>query len=297
MNVAPSRRRRSSDFAELMRSVDDPLLNPRADPICGDPVLLQRVTVADGYRLVLPRLSIDGDAIRGPDLVLTPVPPPDRAGFVVEDRESLPQLVGKFRCVLGHPVLLHQREHARLDRRERRLQANDGASFFFALDLLVRVAVHEEREQRAIGTARGLDDVRDVALVVRLIHVLELLAREGLVLREVEVAAVVHALDLRESQGAAEVEMDVRRGTRVVRQLFLFLVVVAQAIRREAEPLVPVHPPGAPLLEPLHVAARLDEELHLHLLELARAKNEISRRNLVAKRLADLRDPEGNALT
>src|SRR5687767_12984391 len=37
---------------------------------------------------------------------------------------------------------------------------------------------------------------------------------------------------------------------------------------------------------------RLDEVFHLHLLKLARAQNEIARRDLVAKRLTDLRDPK-----
>ena len=37
---------------------------------------------------------------------------------------------------------------------------------------------------------------------------------------------------------------------------------------------------------------RRHEELHLHLLELARAEDEVARRDLVAEGLADLRDPE-----
>ena len=41
---------------------------------------------------------------------------------------------------------------------------------------------------------------------------------------------------------------------------------------------------------------RRDEELHLHLLELARAEDEVSGRDLVAEGLADLRDPERRAL-
>src|SRR3569832_909937 len=36
------------------------------------------------------------------------------------------------------------------------------------------------------------------------------------------------------------------------------------------------------------------EELHLHLLELARAEGEVARRDLVAKALARLGDPEGD---
>src|SRR5574341_885298 len=41
------------------------------------------------------------------------------------------------------------------------------------------------------------------------------------------------------------------------------------------------------------VFAGFDEVLHLHLFELARAKDEVTGRHFVAKRFADLRDPEG----
>jgi hypothetical protein len=47
---------------------------------------------------------------------------------------------------------------------------------------------------------------------------------------------------------------------------------------------------------PLLVGAGLDEELHLHLLELAGAEDEVARRDLVAERLADLPDPERDLL-
>ena len=47
-----------------------------------------------------------------------------------------------------------------------------------------------------------------------------------------------------------------------------------------------------PVLVPLLVGAGLDEELHLHLLELAGAEDEVARRDLVAEALADLRDAE-----
>src|SRR6185503_4877128 len=60
---------------------------------------------------------------------------------------------------------------------------------------------------------------------------------------------------------------------------------------------MPLHPLGLPVLEVLFVGARLDEELHLHLLELPRPENEVSGRDLVAERLADLRDPERDLLS
>src|SRR5579885_3811907 len=42
------------------------------------------------------------------------------------------------------------------------------------------------------------------------------------------------------------------------------------------------------------VFAGADEVFHLHLLELARAEDEVAGRDLVAERLTDLRDAEGN---
>src|SRR6185437_7193628 len=71
---------------------------------------------------------------------------------------------------------------------------------------------------------------------------------------------------------------------------------VAQPFGREAIVSMPVHAPAFPFVEPVHVRARFDEELHLHLFELARAKNEVPRRDLVTERLADLRDAERYAL-
>ena len=48
-----------------------------------------------------------------------------------------------------------------------------------------------------------------------------------------------------------------------------------------------------PVCEPLLGLGRRDEVLHLHLLELERPEDEVAGRDLVAERLADLRDPEG----
>jgi len=50
---------------------------------------------------------------------------------------------------------------------------------------------------------------------------------------------------------------------------------------------------GAPVVEPLQIAAGLAEELKLHLLELAYAENEVARGDLVAETLAYLTYAEG----
>src|SRR5439155_6673 len=70
----------------------------------------------------------------------------------------------------------------------------------------------------------------------------------------------------------------------------------AQLLRPDAQTPQPLHPLLTPELEPLEVRARLDEELHLHLLELARAEDEVPGRDLVTERLPDLRDAEGDLL-
>src|SRR5664279_5033598 len=68
-----------------------------------------------------------------------------------------------------------------------------------------------------IGAGRGLDDVREVAAVVLLVVVAEVLTGEGAVLREVVVAAVGDALELAPAPRVHE--LDVRRAGRIVRQL------------------------------------------------------------------------------
>ena len=47
-----------------------------------------------------------------------------------------------------------------------------------------------------------------------------------------------------------------------------------------------------PFLEPLHLLARTNEELHLHLLELAHTEDELTGNDLVTERLTDLGDTE-----
>ncbi len=71
-------------------------------------------------------------------------------------------------------------------------------------------------------------------------------------------------------------------------------VVAAQPelVRAHPEVEVPPLPLVEPVLEPLLGVVGVAEELELHLLELAGAEDEVARRDLVAKRLADLGDAE-----
>src|SRR4051794_7364808 len=110
------------------------------------------------------------------------------------------------------------------------------------------------------------------------------------VLAQVEVAAIRDAFQF----GPADREevLDVARPARVVRELVRIVRTDAQVRLAQPEVEIPPSPRVDPELEPLLRFRRRDEELHLHLLELARAEEEVPRRDLVAEALADLRDPE-----
>ena len=156
------------------------------------------------------------------------------------------------------------------------------------------VGVAQQRQHRPAEARGGLDHVRDVALAGLRVLPLELLARELRVLGEVEVAAVGDALEL--APGAGVEVLDVARPGGVVRELLLGVRPQAQVLAPDAQPRVPVQALLAPVLVPLLGLVGRDEELHLHLLELERAEDEVRGRDLVAERLADLRDAERRLL-
>ena len=163
-------------------------------------------------------------------------------------------------------------------------------------DLLLVVGVDEEGERRAVGARRRLDDVRDVALLGLRVEVLELLAGERRVLREVEVAAVGDALEL----GPADREQVLDVGGAASSSATSSSGSCSRSCRWSARSPSSTYQSKRALLPRRRTTrARVvgrDEELHLHLLELARAEDEVARRDLVAKRLADLRDAERRLL-
>ena len=99
-----------------------------------------------------------------------------------------------------------------------------------ALDLLLAVRVHEHRERRAVGADRRLDDVRHVALVLSAGRSTRASCPSTPGGGSRSKSAVVDALDLLEAERAAEVELDVERGARVVRELAPGVLVEAQPL-------------------------------------------------------------------
>jgi hypothetical protein len=154
-------------------------------------------------------------------------------------------------------------------------------------DLLV-VSIDEERERGPVGPGGGLDHVRYVPLVVP--DPLELRAGVLGVLGKVEVAAIRDPLELRPAD--REEILEVARAARVVGKLLLRVRAHPKMALSQAEVEVPTAPLVDPVAIPLLCVGRRDEELHLHLLELARPEEEVPRRDLVPEALADLRDPE-----
>ena len=108
---------------------------------------------------------------------------------------------------------------------------------------------------------------------------------------EVEVAAVRDPLELRP---ADRIEVfEIARGARVVRQLLGGVLADTQVAFAKPVALVPAHALVDPEAVPLVRLCRWDEVLHLHLLELQHAEEEVPGRDLVPEGLAaDVRDPE-----
>src|SRR5919202_4397771 len=115
---APARRRASAgDLRRAPRRGEAPL-ELRAELRDRDARLLERVAVAQRDGVVLERLVVDRDAPRRPDLVLAPVALADRAAGVELGRHPLPQVLVDPARELRLTVLVDERQHGDLDRRE-----------------------------------------------------------------------------------------------------------------------------------------------------------------------------------
>ena len=172
------------------------------------------------------------------------------------------------------------------------MEAQDGAHVVLLRvhDLLI-VGVAQDGQHGALHAQGGLDDVGDIALVLLLVEVGQVLAGGILMLGQVVVGAVGHAPQLAPAEG--EEELEVGGGLGVEAQLLGVVVPESQVLVLQADAQQPLMAEAAPVLEPLQVGARLAEELQLHLLELPHPEDEVARGDLVAEALADLADAEG----
>src|SRR5437667_2472079 len=258
-------------------------------PILGEANLRHRVAVAQRDRAVLHGVVVDGDAEGRPDLILAAVAPTDRGGLVVVGRGVAAERIVDAPRALRLAVLAEEGKHRRRVGGEAGMEAEHHARL--ALDLVLVVGVHQEGERRAVGARRRLDDVGEVALAPLLVEVGEVLAAVLAVPLQVEVGAVRDPLELGPAEGEGVLDVDARLG--VVGELVAGVRAEAEAVALQAEADVPLEARVAPVVIPPLVLAGADEELELHLLELARAEEEVARGDLVAERAPDRGDAEG----
>jgi hypothetical protein len=140
--------------------------------------------------------------------------------------------------------------------------------------LVDRVRVDQEREQRTVDPTGRLDHERVVPRLLLLIEVREVLAARGLVRLQVVVGAVRDPLELGPVGPGVRV-LDVDRALRVVAELVGVVLAQAQVLGLDPEVEVPAVARLDPVVVPLLVGPGLDEELHLHLLELAHPEDEV----------------------
>ena len=100
----------------------------------------------------------------------------------------------------------------------------------------------------------------------------------------------MHPFKLFKAHG--KVELDVTRRISIVGQLNV--VVKTVHVLSQPQCVMPFDSGLLPVSVPLCLRAWLDKKLHLHLLKLPHAENELTGYDLVAKRLANLCDSKGD---
>src|SRR4051812_28772457 len=85
-------------------------------------------------------------------------------------------------------------------------------------------------------------------------------------------------------------KLDVAGSVGIMSQLQV--IVEAMLAVRKAKGAMPFHAGIFPFVVPLHFCSRFYEELHLHLLKLAHAEDELARNDFVTKCFSGLRNAE-----
>ena len=168
-----------------------------------------------------------------------------------------------------------------------------GVSLFVSDRLLVE-GLAKERERGAIHPGAGLDDMRDEAFLRGFVEIIERLAGVLDVLPEVVVGAVGDAFQLAHAEG--EFVFEVVGFLRVEGALAVRDVFDVDLRARDADVLIKFQALLEPVVGELHSVLGAAEILDLHLLEFPRTENVVAWIDLIAKRLADLRDAEGELL-
>ena len=207
-------------------------------------------------------------------------------------------MLGELGINLFRPLvqLLGKRQDADLHGRNSRMEVHDvpDVRLLFGSDILLVVSGAEEGQNDPVGAKRRLDDIGEIALVLDVVEIGQVLSGNRLMAAQVVVRPVCDAPELAPAEG--EEILDIGRSLTVEGQFLGVVVPKAHFFFLDPEGLEPVAAEASPVLEPLEVAAGLAEELQLHLLELSGPEGEVSGRDLVPEGLSDLADAEGNLL-
>ena len=171
------------------------------------------------------------------------------------------------------------------------------ASIIFQLLNVVVPSLERLNKEGERGTVRPggrLDHVGNDLLLRFLVEIVERLAAELGMLLEVVVGPVRNSFQF--APAHREEVLDIDAPLRVVSELVLCVVAQLKVLFSDAVFLVPVEPFVDPFLVPLFIRSGLDEELDLHLFELAGPEGEVAGRNFVSEAFADLADPERKLL-
>src|SRR5580698_1244197 len=178
-------------------------------------------------------------------------------------------------------------------------------------------SIAEKRQNRAVHARGRFYDVRNEPFARLLLEIAEILAasgkadfsiivflhRQGIAARcqlafhvaaQIEVTAVRDAFELAKFALQKRVcKFYIGRSARIVAELVLVVLPQTKTFSIDPEIGVPAEPAISPVPIPGIGLRRMTEELDLHLLELAGAKDELTRGNFVAEASADLRYAEG----
>ncbi len=256
-----------------------------------DADLLHAVAHTDGDSLILCGLEIVGQAERCADLVLSAIALADIAAVVKLAVVAPAELLVDLKSVFGK--LLGEGKDTDLDGCQRGMEAHNG-TLVAALELLFVVSCAQECQGDTVCAQGRLDNVRDVAGLLLVVKVGQILTGGVLVLGQVIVCPVRDAPQLAPAEG--EQELDVRGSLGIEGKLLGIMVAHAGLFGLEAEGHQPVPAEILPIFEPLEVCIGLAEKLKLHLLELTGTEGEVTGCDLISERLTHLADAEGNLL-
>ena len=187
----------------------------------------------------------------------------------------------------GTQLVLLQRQHSRLEGRQRWVQVQHGAHIAAVEGFLI-IGIAQEGQHGTFYAQGRLNAIRHILFVGHRIQVFHGLAGMFLMAGQVIVRAIGHAPQFAPAEGEQELEVRCRLG--IEGQLFRLMIAQAQAFFLYAQVQQPVPAEGTPILEPFHILAWLAEELQLHLLKFTHTENEVAGGNLIAEGFADLRD-------